>query len=99
VKAGVGVDGGVEDRIDIGVGVNVGGGEIFSVSGLRAEICTGGGLCKLGCYNWGVHIGFSSWEVQVCAFKLGVQVGACHVSKSWHPLAEFHNSTDLDPLL
>jgi hypothetical protein len=29
VKAGVGVDGGVEDRIDIGVGVNVGGGEIF----------------------------------------------------------------------
>jgi hypothetical protein len=29
VKAGVGVDDGVEDRNDIGVGVNVGGGEIF----------------------------------------------------------------------
>jgi hypothetical protein len=29
---------------------------------LRAEICTGGGLCKLGCF---------SWEVQVCAFKFG----------------------------
>jgi hypothetical protein len=28
-KAGVGVDDGVEDRIDIGVGVNVGGAEIF----------------------------------------------------------------------
>jgi hypothetical protein len=29
VKAGVGVDDGVEDGIDRDVGVNVGGGEIF----------------------------------------------------------------------
>jgi hypothetical protein len=30
-KAGVGIDDGVEDVIDIGVGVNVGGGEIILV--------------------------------------------------------------------
>jgi hypothetical protein len=29
VKAGVGVDDGVEDKIDLGVGVNVGGGGII----------------------------------------------------------------------
>jgi hypothetical protein len=29
------------------------------------------GLFKLGCLCWRVHIGFSSWGVQVCAFKLG----------------------------
>jgi hypothetical protein len=29
VKAGIGVDDGMEDEIDIGVGVNGGGGEIF----------------------------------------------------------------------
>jgi hypothetical protein len=30
---------------------------------MRAEICTGAGVC-------------ASWGVQLCAFKLGVQVGA-----------------------
>jgi hypothetical protein len=30
---------------------------------MKAEICTGAGVC-------------TSWGVQVCAFKLGVQVGA-----------------------
>jgi hypothetical protein len=66
VNAGVGVDDGVEDGIDAGVGVNVAGGEIFFVTGLRTESCTGAGVCA----SWGVHIGFSSWGVQVCAFKL-----------------------------
>jgi hypothetical protein len=81
VKAGVVVDDGVEDGIDIGVGVNVGGGEIYLFSGMRRNLYRCWGLCKLGCLCWGVHIGFSSWGVQVCAFKLGcsswgVQVGA-----------------------
>jgi hypothetical protein len=89
VKAGVGVDDRVEDGIDdrvedgivIGVGVNVGGGEIFLLLD-GSEICTGAGVCA----SWGVHIGFSklgcpSWGVQVCAFKfvrssLCFQVGA-----------------------
>jgi hypothetical protein len=35
----------VEDGIDVGVGVNVGGGAVF-VTGLRAEICTGAGVCE-----------------------------------------------------
>jgi hypothetical protein len=39
------------------------------------------GLCKFGCLCWSVHIGFSSWGVQVGVFKFvrsswGVQVGA-----------------------
>jgi hypothetical protein len=47
VKAGVGVDDSVEDGIDVGVGVNVGGGEVFLFvdCGLRAEVCTGAGVC------------------------------------------------------
>jgi hypothetical protein len=60
VKAGA--DDGVEDGIDVAVGVNAGGGAVF-VSGLRAEICTCAGVCAM-------------LGVQVCAFKLGVQVGA-----------------------
>jgi hypothetical protein len=55
VKAGV--DDGEEDGIDVAVGVNVGGGAVF-VSGLRAEVCTGAGVC-------------ASWGVQVCAFRSG----------------------------
>jgi hypothetical protein len=47
VKAGV--DDRMEDGIDIAVGVNVEGGAVF-VSGLRAEICTGAGVCA----SWGV---------------------------------------------
>jgi hypothetical protein len=39
-----GIDDGVEDGIDVAAGVNVGGGAVF-VSGLRAEICTGAGVC------------------------------------------------------
>jgi hypothetical protein len=46
--------------------VNAGGGAVF-VSGLRAALCAGGGVCT----SWGVNIGFSSWGVQVCAFKSG----------------------------
>jgi hypothetical protein len=75
VKAGV--DDGVEDGIDVAVGVNVGGGAVFVgggavfVSGLRAEICTGAGVCA----SWGVHIGFSSG-----VFKSGVQVGCSKAS-------------------
>jgi hypothetical protein len=41
---------------------------------LRAEIClicTGAGVCASWCVSWSVHVGFSSWGVQVCAFKLG----------------------------
>jgi hypothetical protein len=82
-KAGVGVDDGVEDGIDTGVGLTGRGGEIwcnssstsrhrfflinFFVTGLRAEICTGAGVCA----SWGVCFGvleFSSWGVQVGAF-------------------------------
>jgi hypothetical protein len=37
VKAGVGVDDGVEDGIDIGFGANVRGEEMFLVTGLRTE--------------------------------------------------------------
>jgi hypothetical protein len=50
VKAGL--DDGVEDGIDVAVGVNVGGGAVF-VSRLRAEICTGAGVCL----SWGLHVG------------------------------------------
>jgi hypothetical protein len=62
----------VEDGIDVSVGVYVGGGAVY-VTGLRAEICTGAGVCTdvWVCASWGVHIGFSSWGAQVCAFKLG----------------------------
>jgi hypothetical protein len=68
-KAKAGVDDGVENGIDVAVGVNVGGVDVF-VSGVRAEICTGAGVCA-SCASWGVHIGCSSWGVQVCAFMLG----------------------------
>jgi hypothetical protein len=43
VKAGVGVDDGAEDGIDVAVAVKVGGGASF-VSGLRADICTDAGV-------------------------------------------------------
>jgi hypothetical protein len=35
----------VEDGIDIGIGVNVGGGEISFFSSLKNEICAGAGVC------------------------------------------------------
>jgi hypothetical protein len=41
--------------------VNVDDGAGF-VTGMRAEICTGAGVC-------------ASWGVQVCAFKLGCSGG------------------------
>jgi hypothetical protein len=44
----------------------VGGGAVFS---LCPEICTGAGVCASWCVS--VHVGCSSWSVQVCAFKLG----------------------------
>jgi hypothetical protein len=44
---------GAEDGIDVGVGVNLGGGAVL-VSGLRAEMCTGAGVCA----SWDVHVGF-----------------------------------------
>jgi hypothetical protein len=47
-----GVDDGVEDGIDVAVGVHVGDGAVF-VNGLRAEICTGAGVCA----SWGNHLG------------------------------------------
>jgi hypothetical protein len=43
-KAGVGVDDGVEDGIDVAVRVSLGGRAVY-VSGLRAEICKGAGVC------------------------------------------------------
>jgi hypothetical protein len=49
VKAGVGVDDGVEDGIDVGGAVNVGGGAVL-VSGLSAEVCVGAGVCA----SWGL---------------------------------------------
>jgi hypothetical protein len=75
VKAGVGVDDGVEDGIDVGAGVNVGSGAVF-VTGLRAEICTGAGVCaswdvKLGCSSWVFTLGCSRLCVQVEVFRLG----------------------------
>jgi hypothetical protein len=58
VKAGVDDD--VEDGIDVAVGVHVGDGAVF-VSGLRG-LYRCWGWCKLMCV---------SWDIQVCAFKLG----------------------------
>jgi hypothetical protein len=69
VKAGV--DDGLEDGIDVAVGVSVGGGAVF-VSGLRAEICTGAGVCA----SWGVQVGCSSWVFKFVRSSWGVQVGA-----------------------
>jgi hypothetical protein len=66
VKAAVGVDDGMEDGIGVAVGVIVRGGAVF-VIGLRAQICKGAGVCA----RWGAQVEFSSWGVQVCAFKLG----------------------------
>jgi hypothetical protein len=42
------------------IGIDVGSGAGFA-SGLRAEICTGAGVCEC----WGVYFGFSSWGVEV----------------------------------
>jgi hypothetical protein len=72
VKAGV--DDGVEDGIDVAVGVSVGGGAVF-VCGLRAEICTGAGVCA----SWGVEVGCSSLCVRVGVFRSGRFVN------SWFP--------------
>jgi hypothetical protein len=48
----------VDDGMEIGIDVGSGAG---FASGLRAEICTGAGVCEC----WGVYFGFSSWGVQV----------------------------------
>jgi hypothetical protein len=71
VMAGVGVDDGGEDEIDVGVEVNAGGGAVF-VSGLRAAICTGGGVCT----SWGVNIGFRVGVFKFVRSSRGVQVRA-----------------------
>jgi hypothetical protein len=73
-KVKAGVDDGVGDGVDVAVGVNVGGGAVFA-SGLRAEICTGTGVCA----SWGVQVGCSSLCVQVGVFRSG------HFEKSWFP--------------
>jgi hypothetical protein len=72
VKAGV--DDGVEDGSDVAVGVNIGGGAVF-VSGLRAEIYTGAGVCA----SWDVQVGCSSLCVQVGVFRPG------RFLNSWFP--------------
>jgi hypothetical protein len=95
VKAGVGVDDGVEDGIDIVVGANVGGGEIFLLldRGLKFVQVLGFvhvGVSKLGCSNWVFKFGRG---FQVSAFRLGcsslcVQVGVfrwVRFVNSWFP--------------
>jgi hypothetical protein len=69
------VDDAMEDGIDVAVVVNVGDGAVF-VSGPRADICTGAGVCAsegviVGVFILGFQVGCSSCGVQVCAFKLG----------------------------
>jgi hypothetical protein len=58
----------------------LGGGAVL-VSGLRAKICTGAGVCA----SWGVHIGFSGWVLKFVRSSWGVQVGAfCEFLVSIH---------------
>jgi hypothetical protein len=42
----------VEDGIDIGIGVNVRGGEISFSSSLKTDICAGAGVCASSGFCW-----------------------------------------------
>jgi hypothetical protein len=68
----------VEDGIDIGVGVNAGCGEILFVTGLRAEICTGAGVCaSCGlCVRVIILLGFQVGVFKCVRSSWGTQVGA-----------------------
>jgi hypothetical protein len=66
----VGVDSGVEDGIDIGIGVNVRGGEISFSSSLKTDICAGAGVCASSGASVGEFtLGCSSLCVQVRVFS------------------------------
>jgi hypothetical protein len=74
----------VEDGIDIGIGVNVGGGEISFFFSLKNEICAGAGVCAssgfvLGSSYWDCKLGCSSLCVQVRVFS------SYHLNAYWMP--------------
>jgi hypothetical protein len=73
VNAGFGVDDGGEDGIDVGIGVNVGGGETVLLLDWELKFVPVLGFVQVGVFILGFQVGVfkfvrSSWGVQVSAF-------------------------------
>jgi hypothetical protein len=75
---GAEVGDGVEDEIDVGRGAGV-------VTGLRAGICDGDGVCASGGV---VQVGFPSWGAQVREVNLRCSKSGCCGFLGFHSLME-----------